>query len=208
MALIMYLTKAPRYKNIMTNKYETISRNDIALIDKYFSWGMAREEGGRYSCDTLEEWCGISESKLPHKYIVNYYRDFFTEKNAYGEMIGEYKRHTIFEHLARIVKANQIFEWFINNVMNGVIDNEYYEVSKEQLSALLDTCKQVVSEGTIKESNAKELLPLMENKGYFFGTSEYNNAYAIQVTTMIEILESVLNTTDFEKETVYFNATW
>lgn len=208
MALIMYLTKAPRYKNIMTNEYETISKNDIGLIDKYFSWGMAREDGGRYSCDTLEEWCGIPESQLPHKYIVNYYRDFFTEKNAYREMIGECKRYTIFEHLARIVKANQIFEWFIKNVMNGEINKEYYDISKEQLTELLYTCKQVVSEGVVKENEAKEMLPLMENTGYFFGTSEYNNIYAIQVTDMIKILENVLSTTDFEKEAVYFNATW
>lgn len=207
MALIMYLKKAPRYKNIITDQYESIPAKDIILIEKYFNWGMAREDG-KYSCDTLEEWCGVSESELPHKYIVNYYREYFTVKKTHSEIAGENERHAIFEHIARIAKANQIFNWFVKNVMNGSMTMEHYEVSKEQLESLFETCNSVMNGVYLNESVAKELLPLMEDKGYFFGVDSYNDFYAEQVFAVMEIVEHLLKTTDFEKESIYFNAIW
>ena len=220
MALIMYLTKAPKYQDIITDEYVTIPREDIELIDKYFTWGMVRSEGGNAG-DTLEEWCGIPASKLPHKYIINYYREFFTMKKFYHEYIGDTKGCTIFDQLARIVKANHIFRWFIENVMNGEPDNGYYEVTEEQLIKLLDVCKRVRDgfeliehdeyygdKYSVNEEIAKDLLPLLEEHGYFFGTDHYDINYATHVVEMIDVLVSILRTIDFEKETVYFNAIW
>lgn len=207
MALIMYLNKAPRYKNIVTDQYESIPAKDIILVEKYFNWGMARDSG-KYSCDTLEEWCGIPESELPHKYIVNYYGEHFTVKKTYSELAGENERHAIFEHLARIVKANQIFNWFVKNIMNNSMTMEYYEVSKEQLESLLQTCKKVLDGENVNENAAMELLPLMQEGGYFFGTNSYNEIYTSQVISVIGIVENILATTNFEKETIYFNAVW
>ena len=220
MALIMYLTKAPRYQNIDTDEYETIPRKDIELIDKYFTWQMVRSEGGNAG-NTLMGWCGVPQSELPHKYIVNYYNDFFTLKEFYEEYIGKTKEYTIFEQLARIVKANQIFNWFINNVMNGVPDIEHHEVTKDHLVDLLNVCKNVRNGFTIIDHDeddgdtysvdkgiAQDLLPIMEQQGYFFGTKDYDNNYAQHMVEMIDILENILNTTDFNKETVYFNAIW
>jgi hypothetical protein len=215
MALIMYLTKAPRYKNIMTDEYETIPRKDIELIEKYFNWGKAREEGKSKS-NTLQEWCGVLENQLPHKYILNYYREFFTEKKVYTECIGEVKHHGIFDQIGRIVKANQIFNWFIKNVMSNDVSNKYYEVTKDQLQNLLDVCITIKNnitilnddEYTVNEDVAKEILPLLKTQGYFFGTSSYGIVYAKQVLNTIDVITNILETTDFEKETIYFNAIW
>ena len=220
MALIMYLTKAPKYQNIDTDEYETIPRKNIELIDKYFTWQMVRSEGGNAG-NTLMGWCGVPQSELPHKYIVNYYNDFFTPKEFYEEYIGKTKEYTIFDQLARIVKANQIFNWFIKNVMNGTPDGEYHEVTKDQLMDLLNVCKNVRNGFTLIDHDeddgdtysvdkeiAQEQLPIMEKQGYFFGTKNYDANYARHVVEMIDILENVLNTTDFDKETVYFNAIW
>jgi hypothetical protein len=220
MALIMYLTKAPNYQDIITDEYITIPREDIELIDKYFTWGMVRSEGGNAG-NTLEEWCGIPASKLPHKYIINHYREFFTMKKFYHEYIGDTKGCTIFDQLARIVKANQIFRWFIENVMDGKPDRQYHEVSARQLFDLLFACK-VVRKGfkliehdehygdkySVNETVARKYLPLLEEQGYFFGSKDYDINYAAHVLEMIDIIENILKTTDFKKETVYFNATW
>lgn len=220
MALIMYLTKAPRYQNIYTDEYETIPRKDIELIDMYFTWGMVRSDGGNAG-NTLEEWCGIPESELPHKYIVTYYREFYELKSVYDEYMGQTDVCTIFDQLARIVKANHIFRWFIENVMDNKPDNEYHEVTKDNLVDLLSACKQVRSgfkliehdqyygdKYSVDEELAKAHLPLLENQGYFFGSKSYDINYAKHVIDMIGVLEGILSTTDFNKETVYFNAIW
>lgn len=216
MALIMYFTRIPRYKNILTDEYETIPRDDIVLIEKYFNWKRVRETGNQYNCDSLEDWCSIPESKLPHKYVVNYYRDFYTPKKQYVEYVGEVEGYSLFEQLARFAKVNQVFNWFIKNVMDGKVDQEYYEVTKRQFEDLLETCSKVKSgftniggnEYTIDEELAKEYLPLMEEQGYMFGLKEYGSYYAVQVIEMIDIISNILDTTDFEKQTVYFNAIW
>jgi hypothetical protein len=51
-------------------------------------------------------------------------------------------------------------------------------------------------------------LPLLEEQGDFFGSKDYDINYAAHVLEMIDIIENILKTTDFKKETVYFNATW
>jgi hypothetical protein len=48
----------------------------------------------------------------------------------------------------------------------------------------------------------------MEEQGYFFGSKSYDVNYAKHVIEMIDIIENILNTTNFEEETVYFNAIW
>lgn len=214
MALIMYLTRAPRYKNIVTDEYETIPMDDIVLIEKYFNWKKAKSDG-KDSGDTLEEWCGIPEDKLPHKYIVNYYRNFYSSKKKYHEYFGDTEVYSLFEQIARFVKANQVFNWFIKHVMNNQVDKNYYEVSKDHLVNLLDTCNKVINsfdsngENYVVDKNiAKELLPFMESHGYFFGLDDYNAMYAHQVIEAANTIKTILDTTDFEKQVVYFNAIW
>lgn len=214
MALIMYFTRAPRYKNT------TIK--EIQLIESYLRWQHEKEIGSRYGSDTFEKWNGHSESELPDKDAIEYYKSFLTQKKMHVEGIGEVECRSIFEQLARIVKANQIFNWFIKNVMNNKIDKDYYEVTKEQLKDFLNTCNRVKdsfvflkkneytnkNEYTVNKEVAKELLPLMEEKGYFFGSSEYNALYADQVIKAINTVNNILTTTNFENQTIYFNARW
>ena len=220
MALILYLTKAPRYQNIITGEYETIPFSDLVLIDKYYFWSMLRAEG-KTDALALEEWCGIPENKLPHKYVVNYYRAFFTKKHFHKEYDGDIEGFSIFAQAARIVKANQIFRWFIENVMNGNPDREHYEVTEHQLADLLSTCRRVQhdfrlvsndeyygKQFSVDELVAKQHLPLMEETCYFFGTNQYDTVYATNVIKTLEVIKHILDTTDFEKEVIYFNATW
>ena len=79
MALILYLVKVPRYQNILTERYETIPISDVSLLDSFFYWQQIKELGGKCG-NSFEEWCGISESKLPHTYIVNFYNLYMKQQ--------------------------------------------------------------------------------------------------------------------------------
>jgi hypothetical protein len=83
-------------------------------------------------------------------------------------------------------KANQVHNWFVNNVQNGEDDCKTYFVSREQLEELVDVCKNV----KIDHSKAGELLPVGE--GFFFGSYEYDEYYFGQIDNTIEMLEKIL----------------
>jgi hypothetical protein len=220
MALIMYLTKAPKIQDLTTGEYKNIPFEDIALVDKYFNRQRAKEMG-RNVGNTFKDWCGISEDKLPDSWTISYLSDFYAPKTIYNEQWGETETYSIFDQLARIVKANQIFRWFIENVMEGKPDQNYHEVTRDQLIDLFVTCRRVKrkckligndelrgDQFCVDAEFAKEYLPLIEERGLFFGTDEYGSVYATDVIDTFYAIKNILDTTDFEKETVYFNAIW
>lgn len=213
MALIMYLTKVPKYDNL--------TAKEIMLIEDFLHWRHENQIKSKYSCESFQQWSGVPESELPDKYTIEYYRQFYTKKSMYVEGIGQQECNSIFEQLARFVKANQIFNWFIKFIMNNDVNQEYYEVTETQLKNLLNVCKQVKNGFTLVGTDnyygdqyevdvevASKLLPIMEERGYFFGTKNYGKAYVKQVLEAIDIIKKILDTTDFENETVYFNAIW
>lgn len=114
-------------------------------------------------------------------------------------------------------KANQIHKWFVDNVQNGVDDCGDYEVSVEQLQALLEVCKKVketaklvsgvVANGAslkngewipnfeagkqIENAEAiSELLPTAS--GFFFGSTDYDEWFFKDIEKTIEIIESAV----------------
>lgn len=213
MALIMYLTKAPRYDNT--------TAKEIMLIEDFLHWRHENKIKSRYACESFEQWGGIPESELPDKYTIEYYRQFLTKKSMYVEGVGQQMCDSIFDQLARFVKANQIFNWFVKNVMNNNVDQEYYEVTEAQLKSLLDVCSEVRKGFTfvgtdsyygdkyeVNEEVASKLLPIMEERGYFFGANKYGRAYVKQVIEAMDVIKNILETTDFDNEAVYFNAIW
>lgn len=132
-------------------------------------------------------------------------------------------------------KANQIHKWFVDKVQNGVDDCEYYEVSKEQIEELLDTCKEVISksklvEGKVyagkhldRETNewvteyvdgkyiedteiAESLLPT--TSGFFFGSTDYDEYYIQDLTYTIETFEKLLENFDFENYDLFYTSSW
>ena len=65
-------------------------------------------------------------------------------------------------------KANQIHYWFVSNVQDDEDDCGYYEVSKEQLTRLLEECQKV------KEDPKSARIHLPTSHGFFFGGKEYD----------------------------------
>lgn len=73
-------------------------------------------------------------------------------------------------------KANHIHGWFERNVAYGELENcEPYPVSFEQLMSLGITCQLVKA----NPESAPVLLPRQE--GFFFGSSEYDDDYFMDV---------------------------
>ena len=132
-------------------------------------------------------------------------------------------------------KANEIHSWFVDNVQDGEDDCRYHrEVTKEVLEKLLDVCNKVLAscelvngeiengynfdeKGNrvpilvygkyVKDSSvAEELLPTAS--GFFFGGTNYDEYYVEDIENTIDIITQVLESTDFDKEMVYYVSSW
>ena len=188
---------------------------------------------------TYEEWCGgnpdhVCEdredevSKLEHISVPAWCGDDYREKYLATA------RPNITENIAYWRKANQIHNWFVENVQDGNDDCGVYEVTKDKLSELLDIAIEVrdaseLIKGRIKNgesyspetgwkinyqegkiikdpSTAKKLLPCTE--GFFFGSTEYDEWYYDDIISTINQLIKVLKETDFDNETIYYCSSW
>lgn len=119
-------------------------------------------------------------------------------------------------------KANQIHNWFVQNVQNGVDDCGNYYVEVEQLATLRDLCREVLKASQLEpaaivngysfsqqgEAIVKE--PIIEDgqrivdpipasellpatEGFFFGGTEYDQYYYGDVKETEEKLTQLIN---------------
>lgn len=109
-------------------------------------------------------------------------------------------------------KANHIHAWFVDNCQDGIDECQTTEVDKKKLEELLSICRIIINPGggpvplVVKETIAQEKLPTRE--GFFFGCTEYDEYYYEDVKETMNILEKVLEETDFENESIYYSASW
>lgn len=218
MGLDMALYRMPRYKNT--------TASEVSAIENYLDWLKAKKEGSEYANCTLKEWCGVDESELPSKDVIEFYKSF-NSADKYG-----YER--IMEEVGYWRKANQIHNFFVENVQDGEDDCKYHhECTKEILEDLLDRCYKVLTGsimmlGQVKNGQqyvdkkwvdcmepgkviinpevAEELLPSCG--GFFFGSTEYDEYYMQDIENTIEIIKKVLATTDFETQAIYYVSSW
>lgn len=159
-----------------------------------------------------------------------------------------------FEDVGYWRKANQIHNWFVQNVQGGEDDCKFYEVSQSKLIELRDTCQKVIDTAIIEDGyilayehfgddiervkeiekkngrdvhmvqkdgyikvyvpgrvikNADmvaELLPTAE--GFFFGRNEYDQYYLEDIKETIDIINNILDDTDFEEYTIAYCSSW
>ena len=138
-----------------------------------------------------------------------------------------------FNEVAYWRKANQIHNWFVENVQNGIDDCGYYEVSRQELQELLGDCRDVLKyaecelqemdggleriDGEWKQTKimgrkiinkdiVSDILPT--SSGFFFGSTEYDEWYLRDIENTIEQLNEVLNDTDFEKDAIFYTSSW
>lgn len=212
MGLDMYLNKYPRYKDA--------TADDFNMIENYLEWKESNK-----NC-TFEEWCGGDESKVRTDLI-----DFYKQKKYTRHFDWDYD--TIFTEIAYWRKANEIHNYFVEYVQHGVDDCGTYDVSKKQLEDLLYKCKEVERIAVLEKSkvvngytfeNGKEI-PMYEDGevianaedvaailptqgGFFFGSTDYDKYYMEDIKYTIDILEKILEETDFDTEAVCYHSSW
>lgn len=220
MGLDMYLEKMPRYKNTTVE--------EVMVIENYFSYLNSAKD-----C-SFEEWSGCSKSKLPSEDVINFYKPYYRAYYSSWDTGKNYPWRSLTEEVGYWRKANQIHNWFVENVQNGVDDCGYYECTEEDLDKLLEICMTVKNgitmvpgkihagttyhnNGTVTEnyedgmviedtSIAEELLPTCA--GFFFGGTAYDECYMEDIDYTIKLLQNVLATTDFEKEMICYHSSW
>ena len=97
-------------------------------------------------------------------------------------------------------KANQIHQWFVDNVQGGVDDCRDAYVERYKLEELLNLCKIV----SIDKDKAEQLLPTAS--GFFFGGTGYDEWYYDQINDTIQILEEALS--DDEADHFEYHSSW
>lgn len=218
MGLDMYLSKAKYFAGL------TIK--DILNIDEFFKW---KKENTQH---TLEEWCGVKEEDLNFQYI-NLYRREFKERTYYWDSTHDFSYNSIITEVGYWRKANQIHNWFVDNVQYGNDDCGSYEVKETHLRDLLEICLTVREHSELIPGDVHNgdtfkngrMVPLIENgliikdpvtamellpcqSGFFFGSTEYDEYYMRDINSTIEILEKVLESTDFEHEVIIYSSSW
>ena len=223
MGLDSYLERMPRYGNT--------TPHEISAIESYFDW----KEDPKAKKYTMKEWCGIPFKDVPKGKIMEFYKEHY--KYGYSSWDTEQKysgRHRIREEIGYWRKANEIHNWFVENVQNGVDDCEYHEeVTKEALEELLTTCQKVLDscelvEGKVNNGYKYEngrTIPIIEDgkyvkdpsvamkllpttSGFFFGGTDYDEYYVEDIKNTIEICKKALETTDFETQMIFYVSSW
>jgi hypothetical protein len=87
-------------------------------------------------------------------------------------------------------KANQIHQWFVDNVQSGEDNCAEYYVDRDKLKELRDLCKLALKD----KGKAEELLPTQS--GFFFGSTEIDEWYWQDVNLTVEIINKCLEMPD------------
>lgn len=162
---------------------------DMWLYAKRFIWSSEREK------DDLKE--------LITSYILK-----GSEAGKIIEDMKDYELKELTFEVGNWRKANQIHNWFVENVQEGNDDCGEYSVTKEKLTELLDIVKRILNKKNKKKQVelAKELLPTQS--GFFFGGTDYDNWYLDDLKKTKEIIEKLLKIKNFEDYNICYSSSW
>lgn len=206
MGLDMYLERMPRYGNT--------TPGEICAIESYMDW--KRQKSQTYN-GTMEEWCvALAIAKYRNGKVLKFYKKHYKFGYAYWDTEKKYSgRYRIIEEVGYWRKANQIHKWFVENVQDGIDDCKYHnEVTKEILEELLDICQRVLNSCKLIKDKIQngytyengKLIPSRE--GFFFGSYNDDQYYVYNIKETIDIITTVLETTDFETQMIYYVSSW
>lgn len=109
-------------------------------------------------------------------------------------------------------KANHIHNWFVVNCQDGIDECQETEVTKDKIEELhrvcteiMDTHKKLLPE-VVKLTLYEGILPTTE--GFFFGGTEYDEDYIQNVEDTINILNNVLEGTNFDTDKIIYVSSW
>jgi hypothetical protein len=97
-------------------------------------------------------------------------------------------------------KANQIHNWFVTNIQEGIDNCREYYVSQDQLKQLLAVCEK-----SLKERNPNLLPP---TEGFFFGGTDVDQYYWKDIKDTIEQLNRLLALPDISELAFSYQSSW
>lgn len=97
-------------------------------------------------------------------------------------------------------KANQIHNWFVNNIQNGNDNCGEYYVSHEKLDELLNTCNEALA-----SKDPKVLAPA---EGFFFGSTDIDQYYWEEIKRTIKGLKAIKKHKDYDNLSFYYSSSW
>ena len=96
-------------------------------------------------------------------------------------------------------KANQIHNWFVQNIQNGYDDCDEYSLDAYDILELRNDCAYVLK----YPEEAEDVLPTVG--GIFFGSTDYGDWYWEEVERTLKELDEVLQE-DYTK--FYYKSSW
>lgn len=141
----------------------------------------------------------IEDAMLVFNY--KYYNDPIC-KPLKKDVVEFYMQHPC-ERVCEWQKVNAVHKYFEDTLTEYGINNcEYYQVDKYDLINLIDLCQQVLKE----PEKASELLPTTSD--FFFDSIDYDSDYLSDIEETIDKINVVLDTTDFDNESLLYYAWW
>jgi len=125
------------------------------------------------------------------------------------EGIKTSKVNSIVTKVAYWRKANQIHEWFVENIQDGNDNCQPHHLNESYLTDLLALCKEVKTHIAKKEfDQIEEKLPSRE--GFFFGPTEVHDEwYAENIDNTIEQLSAIADSDGkISSGDYYYQSSW
>ena len=222
MGLDMYMDRV--------KKIDGMTLNEIFATADYIDY---LNRPSKYSSSSLEQWCGRKEDEVRKDKINDVKARLHTTYGAW-DLDKEYGHEGVNDGVAYWRKANAIHKWFVDNCGDGIDECQTMEVSQEQLEELLDIAQKVkdscelvdgdIQNGYTFDENGKEV-PIIEKgkyikdptvaekllpvaKGFFFGSTNYDQWYLEDIESTIKQISEILKTTDFDNEYITYCASW
>lgn len=143
------------------------------------------------------------------------------QKEEYRNSEPEYDENMYGKELMYWRKANQIHNWFVQNCQNGVDDCEQYAITVADLMKLKELCEKILTmtekrkemrytSYTATEKEEVDILYLTpegveyaskhlpSRSGFFFGSTEYDDWYVMEVQNTVEQINDTLDTLNCE----------
>lgn len=99
-------------------------------------------------------------------------------------------------------KANQIHNWFVQNVQDGVDNCVEYFVSTDDLMELRDICEKVLF-------NPEENVGFLPTQGgFFFGSQEIDEQYLDQLRYTVKRLNDLFTLSQGQNVNFYYQSSW
>ena len=182
----MFLTKIKKAKGLSLDKvFENGDFEDVGYwrkANQIHNWFVHNVQGGEDDCGNYE----VSQSKLIE----------------------------LREICQKVIDTAIIEDGYI--LAYKSFGNDIEKIKEREKKNGCDNVKVVQKDGyinvyvpgkVIKNSDViAELLPTSD--GFFFGSDEYDQYYLEDIKDTIDIIDNVLNDTDFEKYTIVYSSSW